>query len=223
MNLSGDMTVAGRATAPARSGGRPTARRDESDERSPTRRCIVTRAVRARAELLRFVVGPDGVVVPDLAERLPGRGLWVSSRRDVLEKACAKNAFARAARSPARVPADLVDTVEARLADRCLRLVELARRAGEAVGGFEKVQEWLRTGRVKLLLVAVDGAPGSKEKLRRLAKGVPVAGLFSAAELGSAFGREQVVNAAVAHGGLVRRLQAEIFRLSGFRTADEGK
>lgn len=223
MSLSGDITAAAQAATPSRSGGGPAKARHEADERSPTRRCIVTRAVRPRAELLRFVVGPDGVVVPDLAERLPGRGLWVSSRREVLKKACAKNAFARAARGPARVPADLAETVEARLADRCLRLVELARRAGEAVGGFEKMQEWLRAGRVKLLLVATDGAPGSKEKLRRLAKGIPVAGLFSAAELGSAFGREQVVNAAVAHGGLVRRLETEIFRLSGFRTADEGK
>ena len=191
------------------------------DGARPQRRCIVTRAVRPKEALLRFVLAPDGTVVPDLGGILPGRGLWVSARREALEKAVAANAFARAARAPARPPEGLAATVEAQLVRRSLDLIGLARRAGKAVAGFEKVSEALRSGAGGLLLQASDGAPGGRAKLKGLARGLPVVDLFTGAELGAAFGRDFVVHAVVA-GRFAERLRLEASRLSGFRAAAQG-
>ncbi len=206
---------AGQEHESAAAGGVPqgSARAD-----APHRRCIVTRAVRPKEELLRFVLSPDGGVVPDLAASLPGRGLWVSARRGVLEKAIASRAFARAARAPARVPEGLVAVVEAQLARRCLDLLGLARRAGMAVAGYEKAAEMLRAGRAKLLVQAADGALDGRAKLRRLAGDLPVIEILTGAELGAVFGRDFVVHVAVS-GRFADRLRAEAFRLAGFRRA----
>jgi uncharacterized protein len=212
--------------------GAPAPREAGGDD--PRRRCIVTRAVRPKTELLRFVLAPDGGIVPDLAGSLPGRGIWVSSRRPVLEKAIASKAFARAAKTPsARMEADLADRIADMLLRRCLDLIGLARRAGQAVAGFEKVADAMRHGRAALLLEASDGARNGRAKLRSLRRSegerraemrsgdreLPVISLFTGEELGVPFGREFVVHVAVA-GRFAERLQAEAFRLAGFRRMD---
>ena len=110
------------------------------------RRCIVSRAVRPRSTLLRFVVDPDGGIVPDVDERLPGRGLWLSPNRDMIEMAARKRAFARAARQQVSVPEDLGDRVASLLTRRCLDLLALARRAGQVVWGFDSVRTRLKEG-----------------------------------------------------------------------------
>lgn len=184
---------------------------------APLRRCIVTREVLPKGELIRFVVGPDAVIVPDVAGRLPGRGLWVKARRDLLATAVVKGLFGKAAKQPVEVPADLVERTSALLARRCLDLIGLARGAGQAVAGFEKVRDWLSAGRAGLLLAASDGAEDGRRKLAALAKGTPVLALFSSAELSAALGRDNLVHAALAKGGLAERLNAEARRLAGFR------
>lgn len=95
---------------------------------------------------MRFVVGPDSSVVPDIAEKLPGRGLWLTASRDIVSRAVARRLFGKAAKAAVTVPADLADRVEARLVARCLDLVGMARRAGRSVAGFEKVRSWLGEG-----------------------------------------------------------------------------
>ena len=106
------------------------------------RRCLGTGEVRPRVGMLRFVVAPDPALglVPDLAGDLPGRGLWVSADRTALERALARNAFARAARGPLRIAPDLSARVEAGLVRRLVDWLGLARRAGAAVAGFEKTR-----------------------------------------------------------------------------------
>lgn len=188
---------------------------------SPLRRCIVTRTVQAKDGQVRFVIAPDGRVVPDVTESLPGRGLWVTADRAVLERAVVKNAFAKAARQSVRVPVDLVEQVTTQLERRCLDQIGLARRAGQAVAGFEKVREALRSGRVgrvgkvAVLLAASDGADDGRAKLRALAGDRAVIALFDAASLGAAFGRDLTVHAALAAGGLADRLIADARRLEG--------
>src|SRR4029077_4783388 len=118
----------------------------ESEPKGPLRRCLVTREVRPKPELLRFVVGPDQTLVFDPAERLPGRGLWLTARRDIVETAVAKGLFSKAAGMRLSVPADLAGQVEALLGERCLSLLGLARRAGQLRTGFEKVREDLKAG-----------------------------------------------------------------------------
>ncbi|MFN4090542.1 MAG: RNA-binding protein [Alphaproteobacteria bacterium] len=195
----------------------------EDDRREPTRRCVVTRAVRPKAELLRFVVALDGTVVPDLGGDLPGRGVWVSARRAELERACKANMFARAARRAATVPEGLPDRVEQLLARRCVDLLGLARRAGQAVSGYEKVRDWLARDRAGLLIEAADGAADGRGKVTGAARTLPVRDRLTAAEIGAAFGRDRAVHVAVAPGGFARRLQDEMHRLAGFRPGGEGK
>jgi predicted RNA-binding protein YlxR (DUF448 family) len=167
---------------------------------------------------LRFVVGPGEELVPDLAGNLPGRGLWLTPRRDILERAVAKRLFARAARRPVAVPAGLADHVEALLARRVCDGLGLARRSGLAVAGFEKVCEAIRAGNAALLLAAVDGAEGGRSKIRALGRGLPVAAVLTATEMGAAFGRDHVVHVALGGGRLSSRLLADAEKLAGFRS-----
>jgi predicted RNA-binding protein YlxR (DUF448 family)/ribosomal protein L30E len=183
----------------------------------PLRRCIVTREVLPKESLIRFVVGPAGDAVPDIAGKLPGRGLWVKAERSVLASAVAKNLFAKAARRSVDVPADLIDRMVALMSQRCLDLVGLARRAGQVICGFEKVRDALRNGRVGIVLAAADGAADGRGKLKALAGELPILALFTGAELSAALGRENVVHAALVPGRLAERLNIESARLAGLR------
>jgi uncharacterized protein len=183
----------------------------------PERRCLVTREVKDRDRMIRFVLDPAGQVVPDVDGRLPGRGMWLSADRNVLNRALAANLFARAARMRVQVRADLAEQVERLLVSRALDCLGLARRAGQVAMGFEQVRACLRSASAAVLIAAADGAADGRRKLRQLAPGVPVITAFSKAELGAALGREGIVHVAVAPGGLARRLLGSVRRLAGFR------
>ncbi|MFP6742865.1 MAG: RNA-binding protein [Alphaproteobacteria bacterium] len=183
----------------------------------PMRRCFVTRRVEHKDALIRFVVGPDNRVHPDIAAALPGRGLWLSAERDVVHTACAGNLFAKGFRAAVSVDADLADRVEALVAARCLDLLGLARRASALAAGFEKVREMLSAGRAGVFVVASDAADDGRLKLERRHGEAPVVALFLAAELARALGREHVVYVAVAPGRLATRFVAESRRLAGLR------
>jgi len=195
----------------------PAAIESEFQEKAPQRRCFATGAVRQKSELVRFVIAPDGTVVPDIEEKLPGRGLWLTASRDIVTASSGKGLFARAARSPARAPANLADQVEALLTRRCLDLLGFARRAGQVTTGFEKVRAWLSSGKVSLLLEASDGAEDGRRKLAISARDIPVIDLFRGDELSQALGRENAVHVAVRAGKLAALLQQEAARLAGFR------
>ena len=169
--------------------------------------------------MLRFVVGPDAGIVPDIDARLPGRGLWLSPRRDIVERAAAKRLFARAARQLVTVPPDLVDRVEALLAKRCGNALGMARRAGSAVSGFDRVGEAVRRAKTGALLFALDGAEAGRRKMGALGRELPAASVLYAAELGAAFGRDRVVHVAIGPGPLCDRLLLDLERLAGFRAA----
>lgn len=187
----------------------------------PERRCIVTGEVQPKAGLIRFVAGPDGQVVPDLAEKLPGRGIWVSADRTAIRKAAKKGLFSRAAKAPVTAPEDLAEMVEAGVARRLVELVSLARKSGHAVAGFEKVKGWLAEGRAKVLLQASDGSDRGKGKLWTPTGGRWF-GCLTASELGLSFGRDHVIHGALAAGGLTDKVILEAGRLTGLRGHDGG-
>ncbi|GHG15758.1 RNA-binding protein [Paracoccus aerius] len=187
----------------------------------PERRCIVTGEVQPKAGLIRFVAGPDGQVVPDLAEKLPGRGIWVSADRAAIQKAAAKGLFSRAAKAPVKAPEDLAEMVEAGVARRLVELLSLARKSGRAVAGFEKVKGWLAEGRAKVLLQASDGSDRGKGKLWTPTGGRWF-GCLTASELGLSFGRDHVIHGALAAGGLTDKVILEAGRLTGLRGHDGG-
>ncbi|WP_371055328.1 RNA-binding protein [Rhodosalinus sp. K401] len=197
-------------------GGREKTRGD-----GPERKCIATGKVLPAACMVRFVVSPDGVVVPDILGKLPGRGIWVAADRAALERAASKGLFARAAKAPVTVPEGLVDEVERQLAQRVIGLVSLARKSGAAVTGYEKVKAWLANGEAEVLIQASDGSERGKTKLSTPHDGSWL-GWMTASELGLAFGRETVVHGALASGGLTKRVVEEAARLKGLRASDGG-
>lgn len=196
-------------------------RRDDDGAEGAERRCIVTGETAPKAGLIRFVLDPEGRVVPDLAEKLPGRGMWLTADSEVIAQAMRKNPFARSAKAPAIVPPDLAQMVEAGLAQRLVALIALARKAGEAVAGFEKVKDWLAQGRAKVLLQANDGSDRGKGKLWTPTGGRYFA-VLSAEEMGVAFGRDRVIHGALAAGGLGNRVVEEAAKLAGLRKQDGG-
>lgn len=191
--------------------------RKTDHEDGPERRCIATGETQPRGGLIRFVVAPDGTVVADLAGRLPGRGIWVSADRPAIEKAARKGLFARAARQPVTAPADLADQVEAGLARRLIDTIALARKAGQAVTGLEKVKDWLTSGQAAALVQANDGSERERARLRPPTGPDSLIDCLDGGELGLAFGRERAIHGALSAGGLARRALEEAARLSGLR------
>ncbi len=200
--------------------GRGGAAKDRAD--GPERKCIATGEVQPKYGLIRFVVGPDGQLVPDLAGKLPGRGIYVAAERAALDKAVAKKLFARAARQPVEVPEGLVSEVERQLARRVVDLISLARKSGQAVTGYERVKDWLAKEEAEVLIQASDGSERGKSKLSTPHFGTYI-GWLTADELGMAFGRQTAVHGALGSGGLTKRVVEEAKRLKGIREVDGGK
>ncbi|TCM82055.1 RNA-binding protein [Rhodovulum steppense] len=194
--------------------GRAGARKPDGE---PERRCIATGEVQPKAGLIRFVVGPDDQIVPDLAAKLPGRGIWVAADRDALELAVRKRLFARAAKRQVSLPEGLVDLVEAGLLRRVVEGLSLARKAGQAVVGYEKVKGWLDSGQAAVLVQASDGSERGKTKLRPPQREGAYIDCLTAREIGLAFGREHVIHGALAAGGLTERVVEDAAKLSGVR------
>ena len=192
------------------------------DREDADRKCIATGEVKPKAGLIRFVVGPENQIVPDVREKLPGRGIWVSSDVSALEFAVNKGLFAKGAKQPVTVPDALIVEVERQLVVRMVEMIAMARKSGRAVAGFEKVKGWLADGKAKVLLQASDGSARGKGKLW-----TPEGGRFfevlTSRELGLAFGRESVIHGALATGGLSRRVVEEATRLQGLRAKDGSK
>jgi len=192
-------------------GGR-TKDRDTSE-----RRCIATGEVQPKAGLIRFVVGPEMQIVPDVNEKLPGRGIWVAAEREALEKAVTKGLFSRGAKQKVQVPDDLVEFVENALLRNLINLISLARKGGNAVTGYEKVKGMLANDLADVLIQASDGSARGKSKLRQPEGEDSFIGILTGQELGLAFGRENVIHGALATGGLTTRVVEEAKRLTGVR------
>jgi len=185
------------------------------------RKDIVSGEVLPEDRLVRFAAGPGGLVVPDVARKLPGRGLWVEARRAAVEQAARKGLFARAAKAPLTAPPDLADQVEKLLHARILNALGLARRAGELTWGYEKVAAATASGKVAWLIEASDGAADGRRKLGQVVARSPrpprLIGVFSASELGLALGLENVIHLALLAGRGADRWTVDVERLAGFR------
>jgi predicted RNA-binding protein YlxR (DUF448 family) len=188
---------------------------DEEDPplKGPLRRCLASGRIRSKDEMIRFAVSPEGELVPDLAAKLPGRGLWLSPERLLVETALSKGLFAKAARRKVTVPPDLLKRLEGLLKRRCLDILGMARRAGLVVAGFDQVSEALRSGKAAYRIEASDGAADGRRKLFGKMPGIETVSLLTAAELGSALGRDHMVHIALLPGGLADRLKVDLNRL----------
>ena len=193
----------------------------EKEQDDPERKCIVSGESQPKTGLVRFCIGPDNSVVPDILGRLPGRGIYVAADRAAITKAASKGLFSRAARQPVKVPEGLADLVETLLVRRVVDLISMCRKANAAVMGYEKVKDWLASGKARVLVQASDGSERGKTKLRPPEGKGGFIGLLTAGEMGLAFGRERAIHAALGAGGLTTRVVEEAARLSGLRVQDE--
>ena len=195
----------------------PAPNQSPTQDAERLRTCIASGLSKPKDEMLRFVVGPDATAVPDLEERLPGRGLWLSAERDVVHTACARNLFAKRARRQVSVDVELAERVEGLLVKRCVELLQLARRAGILTIGFDEVRQRLMSGAAGLVVSAADGSPEGRRKIAELAPDLPVLAALTGDELGVVMDRERIVHALVDPGGLADRLARDMRRLAGLR------
>lgn len=189
------------------------------------RTCIVTRRQAEPDELIRFVVGPDSAVVPDIKRNLPGRGCWVTADRLHIEKAAAKNLFARAFKAQVTVPGNLGDMVDGLLSRSALGMLGLARKAGEVLLGAAKVEGAVRDGQALLVLHAAEAAEDGVRKISQARRATVHLGgpailaykLFPEAELSLALGGTNVIHAAVLAGDAGRAVQKRMMALDRYR------
>jgi predicted RNA-binding protein YlxR (DUF448 family) len=185
------------------------------------RTCIVTRQSGAPEAMIRFVRGPDGALAPDIKARLPGRGVWVTARADVVAQAVQKRLFARALKTQVDAAPQLAEDVDRLLETDCLQMLSLANKAGAVAAGFGKVADALAQGSVRALIEARDGGEDGKRKLaqaaRRAGSTTPVIGLFSSLQLDLALGRTNVIHAALAGSGPTTAFIGRCRRLAAYR------
>jgi predicted RNA-binding protein YlxR (DUF448 family) len=195
----------------------------ESETDDIVRRCALTRMRLPKQDLIRFVLSPTDEIVPDLKERLPGRGVWVTADHAIVAEAAKRNVFARALKAPAKVPPGLSGQVDRLLVEAALGALALANKAGEVVFGAAKVEEAIAKAKVAALIHASDAAEDGCRKLdgrfRAAAKGetpAPIR-LFSADELGLASGKTNVIHAALIQGGAAAKFLASASRAERYR------
>jgi predicted RNA-binding protein YlxR (DUF448 family) len=186
------------------------------------RRCIATGAALPAEKLVRFVVSPDGVVVPDIDGKLPGRGLWLTANRTAFAKAIAKGDFSRAAKAKVTVAPDLADHVAHLLSERLKADLGMARRAGLADVGFDSVMRALdKKIPPAIMFHAAGSSDDGRRKLRSAVKSreldVRFVDVLTRDELSLALGRENVVHAAIRPGVLAERLILNSVRLAGLK------
>lgn len=177
------------------------------------RRCLVSGEMKPRAELIRFVIGPDDTVVPDLSENLPGHGLWVTMTFEAIQTAAKKNLFAKAAKAPAHPSATLAEEVTRLQRKRCLEFLGFAKGAGIAVLGESQTEAALRANKIALFLHAPDATRVLDNR-----NSISECSLFSRDEMGSALGYAQIVYAGIAPNRLTQKLKQEIQRLQSMLT-----
>ena len=199
---------------------------DRRGHKSVERRCLASGEIRTPADMVRFVLDPEGVVTPDIQGKLPGRGVWVSSDRKSLEKVIALKSFARGFKGKAKVEGDLIGLTERLLARRILGLITMARKAGVIALGNDQVQSMAREAAIAFRIEASDGSKDGRSKIRTLAKAMNreqdlpdpiVVGCFTADEIGQALARESIVHAAIKPCKLAKSMKVDVRRLSGFR------
>jgi predicted RNA-binding protein YlxR (DUF448 family) len=194
-------------------------RKSEPSERT----CIVTRQAKPVGELIRFVVAPDATLVPDLRRKLPGRGVWVTASSASVTEAERKHLFEKQFDGKVVVEAGLAGRVDALLLEAATGALSLARKAGTVVGGFAKVEAALAREPVVALIHASEAGADGVAKLsaaarRRFGQGkLPVIRCFSAEQLDLAFGRTNVIHAALLAGSASGNVLARVGDLAGYR------
>jgi predicted RNA-binding protein YlxR (DUF448 family) len=208
-----------------------------TDKSATMRMCAVTREVRPIGELIRFVVSPQGEVIPDLKRKLPGRGLWVSASRRTVAEAVRRNHFSKGFKRDIRAAATLPADTEALLVRSATEALAMVAKAGQVVSGFSKVEGTLRDGQAQALIHASDGAADGIRKLDAIVRQkhgnpdesqefraeFPIVNVLTSAELDLALGRSNVIHAALLAGPASKTFLSRCQILVRYRMADDDK
>ena len=204
----------------------PISPQDKRGHKPRERRCLASGETRDPEQMIRFVLSPDGVVTPDIAGKLQGRGVWVSANRAALESAISSKAFSRGFKAQAKIPDDLIDLTERLLARRIIGLIKMAKKAGVIAMGFDQVQSMARENAIAIRIEAKDGSEDGRSKIRTLSKAINreigvvdplVIGCFTGEELAEAVGRDSIVHVAIKPSKLAKSIKQSIEKLTGFR------
>jgi predicted RNA-binding protein YlxR (DUF448 family) len=190
------------------------------------RTCALTREPKPVSDMIRFVVGPAGEVVPDLKRKLPGRGLWIDATRTAIEESVKRNVFGRGFKRDVKAAKDLAGQTERLLENSALDALAIAGKAGLVVTGFSKVEAALGRPGVKGLIHAADAAVDGKRKLsgalhRHSDEKTPeiaVVDIFTGVQLDLALNRPNVVHAALLAGPGSETFLARAARFARYRT-----
>lgn len=187
---------------------------------SKTAICSVTDEILPQSDMIRFVIAPDGSVVADLTQKLPGVFLWVKADHSTLKKAIWRNTFAAKTRQNVKIPENLMESIESGLFRLAMQTMSMAKRAGELRFGFTKVDEALRSHTAAVYVVAKDAKENGREKVERLAihQNVTVIDEWSSDQLSQAIGEENVVHLVMAHGGLAQKLIEILTKLKAVKS-----
>ena len=210
-------------------GARATVSDQDEGADGPLRLCALSRVHKRPDELIRFVLGPDGVIAPDLARRLPGRGVWVDATRKSVAAAVHRQVFARSLKQAVLLPDDLPALIERLMVKRLGEAISIANKAGLLTAGFGKVDELIARGQAAVLIHAADGAKDGSAKLDRKFKALlgperateVTVGELTGPELDLAIGRSNVVHAAASEGGASQRILQEAMRVRRYRSTSE--
>ena len=186
-------------------------------ENKPERTCLLTGEAKSADELLRFTLTPDRQVVPDFKKKLPGKGFYITNSRSVLEQAVAKNVFRRFGKHT-KVAPNLGEIVENVLKNRALEAINLARKAGALITGFEKVRENLQKGKVAFVLEATDAGSDGTAKIGAVARDTEILRLFTTDELDKALGRVNTVHAALLKGQMAESVYRQLKKWQNFNS-----
>lgn len=202
---------------------------DASEPDGPLRLCALTRVERPAGDLIRFVAAPDGGIVPDLSNKLPGRGVWITCDKALVAQAVKSGTFARSLKRQVKATPDLPGQIEAALLARTQSALSIANKAGLLVAGFEKVDALIAGGGAAMLIHGSDAAGGGRDKLdRKLTAqarangGEPrISAPLTIEQMSLAIGRANVVHAALKHGGATEKFASEAGRLTRYRLGSE--
>lgn len=167
--------------------------------------------------MIRFVIGPEENIIPDVFSKLPGKGIWVGASKSSVEKALNKNIFSSVLKKPVEIDKNLDQTIQRSVLNKLIKLISLARKANQAVAGFEKTKNQLKLGKTKLLIQASDGSIREKSRLRPPDGENSIINCLNMKELGLAFSKENVIHASIMNGGLCKEISLEALRLAGLR------
>jgi uncharacterized protein len=202
--------------------------RNRADRDGPERTCVVTGNKSAPAEMIHFCLSPDGLVVPDLRRRLPGRGVWVSARRSVVDEAARRQVFSRGFKTKAEASPDLGAEVERLLEEEALQFLSIVNKAGLVVAGAAKTESAIAAGGVSALIHASDASNHGVVKLERALRAslgeasasIPKINIFTSLQLDLALGRSNVIHAALGQGEASATFLKRTRRLSDYRAED---